>query len=174
MTQESFLDNGDAIVGKYYNTFLSTKGPLEKCGPVFIVWTRNINYNMDHNNLEILGLCMRDGENNIYQVMDFDDSDGTVCVKMVEGMKREWRDIHEMTPVSNEDAFRIMRDSDRNLRFAMLGTDIRNVMCDARECKHLLKESDDTGRYEEMIETLDTAYNMYRGLHLYDDTFLST
>lgn len=129
---------------------------------------------MDHNNLEILGLCMRDGEDIIYQVMDFDDSDGAVCVKMVEGMNREWCDIHEMTPVSNEDAFRIMRDSDRNLRFAMLDTDIRNALCDARECKRLLRESDDTRRYEEMIETLDTAYNMFRGLHLYDDTFLST
>ena len=129
---------------------------------------------MDHNNLEILGLCMRDGEDIIYQVMDFDDSDGTVCVKMVEGLNREWCKIDEMTPVSNEDAFRIMRDSDRNLRFAMLDTDIRNAMYDARECKHLLRESDDMGRYEEMIETLDTAYNMYRGLHLYDDTFLST
>ena len=32
---------------------------------------------MDHNNLEILGLCMMDGEDIIYQVMDFDDSDGT-------------------------------------------------------------------------------------------------
>lgn len=129
---------------------------------------------MDHNNLEILGLCMRDGENNIYQVMDFDDSDGTVCVKMVEGMKREWRDIHEMTPVSNEDAFRIMHDSDRNLLFATLDSDIRSALFDARECKRLLRESDDTGRYDEMIETLDTAYNMFRGLHLYDDTFLST
>lgn len=129
---------------------------------------------MDHNNLEILGLCMRDGEDIIYQVMDFDDSDGTVCVKMVEGLNREWCKIDEMTPVSNEDAFRIMRDSDRNLRFAMLDTDIRNAMYDARECKHLLRESDDMGRYEEMIETLDTAYNMFRGLHLYDDTFLST
>lgn len=129
---------------------------------------------MDHNNLEILGLCMRDGEDIIYQVMDFDDSDGTVCVKMVEGMNREWYNVNEMTPVSNEDAFRIMRDSDRNLRFAMLDTDIRNALCDARECKHMLRESDDTGRYEEMIEMLDTAYNMFRGLHLYDDTFLST
>ena len=129
---------------------------------------------MDHNNLEILGLCMRDGEDIIYQVMDFDDSDGTVCVKMVEGLNREWCDVHEMTPVSNEDAFRIMRDSNKNLRFAMLDTDIRNALCDARECKHLLRESDDTGRYEEMVETLDTAYNMFRGLHLYDDTFLST
>lgn len=129
---------------------------------------------MDHNNLEILGLCMRDGEDIIYQVMDFDDSDGTVCVKMVEGLNREWYKMDEMTPVSNEDAFRIMRDSNRNLRFAMLDTGIRNALCDARECKHLLRESDDTGRYEEMIETLDTAYNMFRGLHLYDDTFLST
>ena len=129
---------------------------------------------MDHNNLEILGLCMRDGEGIIYQVMDFDDSDGTVCVKMVEGMHREWYDIHEMTPVSNEDAFRIMRESDRNLCFATLDTDIRNVLDDARECKSLLKESDDMRRFEEMIEMLDTAYDMFRGLHLYDDTFLST
>ena len=129
---------------------------------------------MDHNNLEILGLCMRDGEDIIYQVMDFDDSDGTVCVKMVEGMRRKWYKMDEMTPVSNEDAFRIMRDSDRNLRFATLDTDIRNVLYDARECKHLLRESDDTCRYEELIETLDTAYNMFRRLHLYDDTFLST
>lgn len=129
---------------------------------------------MDHNNLEILGLCMRDGEDIIYQVMDFDDSDGTVCVKMVEGMHREWYKIHEMTPVSNEDAFRIMRDSDRNLLFATLDADIRSALFDARECKRLLRESDDTGRYDEMIETLDTAYNMFRGLHLYDDTFLST
>lgn len=65
-------------------------------------------------------------------------------------------------------------DSDRNLLFATLDSDIRNALFDARECKHLLRESDGMGRYEEMVETLDTAYNMFRGLHLYDDTFLST